>query len=81
VIVQLIEKSGYEFEVKEETFEEHKRLLDARTSRMIWMDPDYRSPYGYVNRGRVQSMNAWAPAEHSHAMTLLPQLDTDFNRK
>jgi 4-hydroxyacetophenone monooxygenase len=77
LIVQLAEKGGREFEVREDTFEEHNRQLDQRTSRMIWMDPESRDRNYYVYRNRVQAMNAWAPAEHWAAMTA-PSLDRDF---
>ena len=58
-------------------FEEHNQILDARTSRMIWMDPDSKDRNYYVSHGRVQSMNAWAPSEHWEAMTN-PDVDRDF---
>lgn len=67
--VQLIEKGYRELDVKEDVFEQHNRVLDERNSRMIWMDPDSRDRNYYISHGRVQAMNAWAPAEHWEEMT------------
>jgi 4-hydroxyacetophenone monooxygenase len=80
LIVQVIEKGKKEIEVKDDVFEDHNRALDARTSKMIWMDPDSKDRNYYVSHGRVQSMNAWTPAEHWSAMTN-PNVDRDFNVK
>jgi 4-hydroxyacetophenone monooxygenase len=77
LITRAVERGGKEIEVKEDVFEHHNRMLDARTSRMIWMDPDSKERNYYVSHGRVQSMNAWAPSEHWKAMTD-PDVDADF---
>jgi 4-hydroxyacetophenone monooxygenase len=78
--VQLIENGWKELEVREPVFEEHNRLLDERTSQMIWMDPDSRDRNYYVSHGRVHAMNAWAPSEHWEAMTN-PNIDRDYDVK
>jgi len=80
LLVQLIERKGKELEVKEGVFEEHNQVLDSRTSRMIWMDPDSKDRNYYVSHGRVQAMNAWAPVEHWDAMTN-PNLERDYDVK
>jgi 4-hydroxyacetophenone monooxygenase len=80
LLVGVAERGGQEIEVKNGIFEEHNRVLDARTSQMIWMDPDSKDRNYYVSHGRVQSMNAWAPVEHWPAMTN-PDLDRDFDVK
>jgi 4-hydroxyacetophenone monooxygenase len=78
LIVGTLERGAQEIEPKEEVFEEHNRVLDARTAQMIWMDPDSKDRNYYVSHGRVQSMNAWAPVEHWPAMTE-PDIDRDFH--
>ena len=78
LIVRTLERGAKEIEVKDDVFEQHNAALDARTSQMIWMDPDSRDRNYYVSHGRVQSMNAWAPAEHWEAMTN-PDLERDFD--
>lgn len=76
---QLIESGKKQLEVKEEVFEEHYEVLDGRTSKMIWMDPDSSDKNYYVSNGRVQIMAAWTPEEHWDHMTK-PQLE-DYNLK
>lgn len=78
LIVRTIERGGTAIEVKDDVFEQHNAALDARTSQMIWLDPDSRDRNYYVSHGRVQSMNAWAPAEHWEAMTD-PDVERDFD--
>jgi 4-hydroxyacetophenone monooxygenase len=80
LLVRTIERGGKEIEVKNDIFEEHNATLDGRTSQMIWLDPDSRDRNYYVSHGRVQSMNAWAPAEHWEAMTN-PDVDRGFDVK
>ena len=75
--VHLIEKGYKSFDPKEEVFEEHNRILDERTSKMIWMDPDSRDRNYYVTHGRVLGMNAWTPVEHWEAM-VHPNMERDF---
>ncbi|MGE0878194.1 MAG: flavin-containing monooxygenase [Acidimicrobiia bacterium] len=77
LIIGTIERGGHEIEVRLDAFEDHNTDLDARTSRMIWLDEDSRDRNYYVSHGRVQSMNAWAPTEHWAAMTD-PNLDRDY---
>jgi len=62
-VVELLESGRKSFEVKEDVFEEHYKLLDDRNSKMIWMDPDSKDRNYYVSHGRVQVMAAWAPQE------------------
>jgi len=76
--VELIENGYKELEVKEDVFEKHNAVLDGRTSRMIWMDRESRNRNYFVSHGRVQAMNAWAPAEHWEAMTN-PNLHRDYS--
>jgi 4-hydroxyacetophenone monooxygenase len=78
--VQLVENGSKQLEVREDVFAEHNRILDERTSQMIWMDPDSKDRNYYVSRGRVHAMNAWAPAEHWEAMTN-PNLLRDYHVK
>ena len=78
--VQLIEKGNgcKQLDVKEDVFEEHNRILDGRTSQMIWLDPDSKDKNYYVSNDRVVAMNAWAPTEHWDAM-VNPNLDRDYH--
>ena len=80
LLVQLIEAGATQLEVKEDVFEEHNLVLDERTSKLIWMDPESRDRNYYIYRGRVQAMTGWSPAEHWEAM-VHPRLDRDFTIK
>lgn len=76
LLMELIGGGHRVFDVKEDVFEEHNRVLDERTSRMVFMDAGDRNYYVY--NGRVQVMGAWSAEEHWHNMTT-PCLEENYH--
>lgn len=76
--MRILEGGYREFEVKQDIFEEHNRVLDERTSRMIFADAGERNYY--LSHGRVGVMAAWSGEEHWEHMSN-PNLERDYDVK